>query len=64
MPTPEVTVLRQQFNLPGMRILHFAFGGDPYDNRNASLPHNFDANTVVYIGTHDNNTSQGWWLEA
>ncbi len=59
--TPEVTTLRRQFDLPGMRILHFAFGGK---NDNSYLPHNFDANTVVYTGTHDNNTSQGWWLEA
>ena len=45
-----------------MRILHFAFGGG---NDNSYLPHNYeDANTVVYTGTHDNNTSQGWWLEA
>ncbi len=59
--TPEVTTLRHQFDLPGMRILHFAFGGG---NDNTYLPHNFDANTVVYTGTHDNNTSKGWWLEA
>ncbi len=59
--TPEVTTLRRQFDLPGMRILHFAFGGK---NDNSYLPHNFDPNTVVYTGTHDNNTSQGWWLEA
>jgi 4-alpha-glucanotransferase len=58
--TPEVTVLRQQLDLPGMRILHFAFGGH---HSNSYLPHNFDANTVVYTGTHDNNTSQGWWAE-
>jgi 4-alpha-glucanotransferase len=63
--TPEVTVLRQQFDLPGMRILHFAFGqGGPDDSRNAYLPHNHDANTVVYTGTHDNNTTQGWWAEV
>ena len=62
--TPEVTVLRNQFELPGMRILHFAFGqGGPDDSRNAYLPHNHDANTVVYTGTHDNNTTQGWWAE-
>jgi 4-alpha-glucanotransferase len=62
--TPAVNALRQQFNLPGMRILHFAFGGDTFDNNNAYLPHNFEANTVVYTGTHDNNTTQGWWHEA
>ena len=59
--TPEVTTLRRQFDLPGMRILHFAFGGA---NDSSYLPHNYDANTVVYTGTHDNNTTKGWWLEA
>ena len=59
--TPAVTDLRRRFDLPGMRILHFAFGGG---NDNTYLPHNYDANTVVYTGTHDNNTTQGWWLEA
>ena len=59
--TPEVTTLRRKFDLPGMRILHFAFGGS---NDNNYLPHNYDANTVVYTGTHDNNTSRGWWQEA
>jgi 4-alpha-glucanotransferase len=56
--TPDVTALRCQFDLPGMRVLHFAFGGA---SDNAYLPHNFEANTVVYTGTHDNNTTQGWW---
>ena len=59
--TPEVDALRRQFRLPGMRVLHFAFGGG---NDNAYLPHNYDSNTVVYGGTHDNNTSVGWWAEA
>jgi 4-alpha-glucanotransferase len=62
--TPAVNALRCQFNLPGMRILHFAFGGDTFDNGNAYLPHNYEANTAVYTGTHDNNTTQGWWQEA
>ena len=62
--TPEVDHFRRQFNLPGMRILHFAFGGDTFDNGNAYLPHNYEANTAVYTGTHDNNTTQGWWQEA
>ena len=62
--TPDVTALRRAFDLPGMRILHFAFGeGKSTDNLNAYLPHNFDSNTVVYTGTHDNNTTQGWWRE-
>ena len=56
--TPEVTALRQAVGLPGMRILQFAFDGradNPY------LPYNFEANTVVYTGTHDNDTTRGWW---
>ncbi len=62
--SPEVTVLRRQFDLPGMKILQFAFGrGRPEDSLNAYLPHNHEANTVVYTGTHDNNTTQGWWAE-
>ncbi|MDP5238089.1 4-alpha-glucanotransferase [Uliginosibacterium sp. 31-16] len=58
--TPAVDALRQQFRLPGMRILHFAFGGD---NKNAYLPHNYSPDTVVYTGTHDNDTTRGWWHE-
>jgi 4-alpha-glucanotransferase len=50
--------LREDVGLPGMRILHFAFGDDA---RNPYLPHNYDANTVVYTGTHDNDTTCGWW---
>jgi 4-alpha-glucanotransferase len=56
--TAEVRALRHAVGLPGMRILQFAFDGhvdNPY------LPHNFEANTVVYTGTHDNDTSRGWW---
>ena len=56
--TPEVDALRRQFELPGMRILQFAFG-DNWENR--FLPHNFDLNTVVYTGTHDNDTTWGWY---
>ena len=59
--TPEVDALRKAFDLPGMRVLHFAFGGD---NANTYLPHNHATNTVVYGGTHDNNTSVGWWLDT
>ncbi len=59
--TPEVDALRNEFDLPGMRVLQFAFGGD---NANTYLPHNYVANTVVYAGTHDNNTSVGWWQHA
>jgi 4-alpha-glucanotransferase len=56
--TAEVDALRTAFNLPGMRILQFAFSGDPKDRY---LPHNYDRNTVVYTGTHDNDTTQGWY---
>lgn len=59
--TPEVERLRDQFNFPGMRILQFAFGGDP---NNAYLPHHYIQNCVVYPGTHDNDTALGWWQAA
>jgi len=58
--TPEVQVLRDQFCLPGMRVLQFAFDGhadNPY------LPHNFVHNTVAYTGTHDNATTRQWYEE-
>jgi 4-alpha-glucanotransferase len=59
--TPEVIELRRRFNLPGMKILQFAFGGE----RNSSfLPHRFGRNFVVYTGTHDNETSLGWYRSA
>lgn len=55
--TPEVDALRNAFNLPGMRILQFAFSGP--DNR--YLPHHYDVHSVVYPGTHDNDTTIGWY---
>ncbi len=58
--TPEVDELRERFGMPGMRILQFGFadrGGHVY------LPHRFVTNSVVYTGTHDNNTTLGWWKE-
>ena len=57
--TPEVEALRRATGFPGMRVLQFAFsqGSD-----NIHLPHNFDANTVVYCGTHDNDMAVGWWV--
>jgi 4-alpha-glucanotransferase len=58
--TPPVEALRDQFGLPGMRILQFAFSGP--DNR--FLPHHYEPNTVVYTGTHDNDTTLGWYAEA
>jgi 4-alpha-glucanotransferase len=56
--TPDVDALRREFDLPGMRVLQFAFGGSP---RDAFLPHNYERNTVVYTGTHDNDTTVGWY---
>jgi 4-alpha-glucanotransferase len=58
--TPDVYVLRDQFDLPGMRILQFALDGKP---DNPYLPGNYDLNTVVYTGTHDNPTTRGWFDE-
>jgi 4-alpha-glucanotransferase len=56
--TPEVIAMRDRFNLPGMRIVQFAFQGDP---RELFLPHNHVENCVVYTGTHDNDTARGWY---
>jgi 4-alpha-glucanotransferase len=58
MVTPEVEALRDGFHLPGMRILQFAFGGA---TENRFLPHNYEPNAVVYTGTHDNDTTRGWY---
>ncbi len=59
--TSEVMELRRAFDFPGMRILQFAFDHDP---NNFYLPHNYESDTVVYTGTHDNNTTRGWWDQA
>jgi len=56
--TPDVVELREKFNLPGMIVLQFAFYGDPTE---PFLPHNHLENRVVYTGTHDNDTSCGWF---
>jgi len=56
--TPAVEALRRRFHWPGMRILQFAFGG-AVETR--FLPHNFEPHTVVYTGTHDNDTTRGWY---
>ena len=56
--TPEVYELRDALGLPGMKILQFAFGSDAHD---PFLPHNFSRNSVVYTGTHDNDTTRGWY---
>ena len=58
--TPEVDALREQFNFPGMRIFQFGFADRHAHNY---LPHRYVRNTVVYTGTHDNNTTHGWWDE-
>ena len=59
--TPEVEALRDRFAFPGMKILQFAFGG----TRNSDfLPHNYAHNCVVYTGTHDNETTLGWYRNA
>jgi 4-alpha-glucanotransferase len=55
--TPEVNALREKYALPGMKILQFAFGGE---DSNPYLPHNIEENSVVYTGTHDNDTTLGW----
>ena len=56
--TPEVEKLRDKFHLPGMKVLQFAFSSD---EKNSYLPHNYTSNnSVVYTGTHDNNTTIGW----
>ena len=61
MITPDVVELRERFNLPGMRILQFAFGED---ETHYFLPHHYVPNSVAYTGTHDNDTSVGWWSSA
>lgn len=58
--TPEVNALRNRFRLPGMAILQFGFGSR---KAHEYLPHRYTKNSVVYTGTHDNNTTQGWWDE-
>jgi 4-alpha-glucanotransferase len=61
--TPEVDALRKGAGLPGMRILQFAWGeGEGAERR--FLPHNHEPDTVVYTGSHDNDTTLGWWASA
>jgi 4-alpha-glucanotransferase len=54
--TPEVVALRDRYNFPGMKILQFAFEKEP-----TNLPHLHVKNGVVYTGTHDNDTTKGWY---
>lgn len=58
--TPEVEALRDRHGLPGMKVLHFAFGSG---SDNVYLPHHHVLNSVIYTGTHDNNTTLGWLEE-
>ena len=59
--TPDVDALRLEFGLPGMKILHFAFG---MEFNPQYMPHTYEKNYVVYPGTHDNNTTAGYYYEA
>ena len=59
--TEDVVELRKRYHFPGMRILQFAFSGDADDE---FLPHNYPQNCVAYTGTHDNDTSVGWFQQA
>ena len=61
MVTHEVRALRDRFDLPGMQVLQFAFGLDP-EARNYQ-PHRFRRRSIVYTGTHDNDTTAGWWAD-
>jgi 4-alpha-glucanotransferase len=56
--TPDVESLREEFGFPGMRVLQFAFGSDA---ANVHLPHNYKRDVTVYTGTHDNDTTAGWF---
>ncbi len=60
MITPEVDALRTASGLPGMKVLQFAFDGN---SDNPYLPERHGELSVVYTGTHDNNTTLGWWAE-
>lgn len=59
--TADVLDIRDSFNLPGMKILQFSFGSDSTE---PFLPHNYPQNCVVYTGTHDNDTTRGWYATA
>jgi 4-alpha-glucanotransferase len=59
--TPDVERLRDDFGFPGMRVLQFAFGGDA---TSVDLPHNYRKNVAAYTGTHDNDTTVGWFRSA
>ena len=56
--TPEVDALRQQLGMPGMKVIQFGFGDK---GAHIHLPHRYTPDTVAYTGTHDNDTTLGWW---
>lgn len=60
--TDDVIALREAFNLPGMRVMHFAFDDDNADH--PFRPHQYPAHCVAYLGTHDNDTTVGWYEQA
>jgi 4-alpha-glucanotransferase len=60
--TDDVIQAMEDFGFPGMKVLHFAFGPGMPDN--PYIPHNHRRNCVVYAGTHDNDTTAGWWGES
>jgi 4-alpha-glucanotransferase len=59
--TPEVDALRLEMGMPGMKVLQFGFSSQ---GAHIHLPHRFTPDTVAYTGTHDNDTTQGWWNAA
>jgi 4-alpha-glucanotransferase len=61
MITPEVDALRTELGMPSMKVLQFGFSNE---GAHTHLPHRFAAGTVAYTGTHDNDTTQGWWNTA
>jgi 4-alpha-glucanotransferase len=60
--TPEVEAIRHRFGYPGMSVLQFAFGSDP--QAPTFRPHNYPREVVAYTGTHDNDTTVGWWTSS
>jgi 4-alpha-glucanotransferase len=61
MITPEVHAFRDRLQIPGMRVLQFGFGNP---GAHIYLPHRYEHNTVTYTGTHDNDTTLGWWKHS
>ena len=59
--TPAVDTLRLEAGMPGMKVMQFGFGSK---GAHPHLPHRYTPGTVAYTGTHDNDTTQGWWNRA